>query len=69
MINFNPITFLYDFFYYLVNFVSKLWDFLYSDVTLGSWTFKPLALIGASGGVTIIVLLIAKFIKEYVPLA
>ena len=68
MLDFNPITFLYDFFFYLINLVNTLWGFLWNDVTIGSLTFKPLYVIGATGGVTIIVLLIMKLIKEFIPL-
>lgn len=67
MVNFNPITFLYDFFFYLLNFVSMIWGFLWNDVKIGTLTFKPLAVIGATGGVTILVLWIMKLIKEYIP--
>lgn len=68
MIQFNPLTFLYDFFYYIANFVNGLWDFLWNDITIGNLTFKPLMVIGATGGVTIVVLIIMKLIKEFVPL-
>lgn len=69
MIDFNPLTFLYDFFFYLVNFVNTIWGFLWNDISIGNLTFKPLYVIGATGGVTILVLWIMKLIKEYIPLA
>lgn len=69
MINFNPLTFLYDFFFNLCNFVLNLWNFLTTDIKLGNITFTPLGVIGAMGGTTIIVLIVMKLIKEYIPLA
>ena len=69
MLDFNPLTFLYDFFFYLVNFVNTIWGFLWNDVTIGTLIFKPLYVIGATGGVTILVLWIMKLVKEFIPLA
>ena len=40
----------WEFFQTIIGWASSIWDWLYSDVTIGSWTFKPL-LIG--GGVMV----------------
>lgn len=64
----NPLTFLYDFFYYLANLANGLWSFLWNDVTIGNFTFKPIAAIGATVGVTVVTIIIVKLIKEIVPL-
>lgn len=69
MLDFNPITFLYDFYFKLVNFITTLWGFLNTEIKLGELTFTPLGIIGALGGTTIVILLIMKLIKEYIPLA
>ena len=62
---FNPITYLYDFFFTLADMVSFLASFLFTQITIGTWTFTPII---ALGGGMIITLLIAKLIKEFVPL-
>lgn len=66
MNNFNPVTFLYDFFFLLVDLVSWLYSFLFTEINLKIVKFTPIYAIG--GGV-IITLLIAKLIKEFVPIA
>lgn len=62
---FNPITFLYDFFFTLADMVSFISAFLFTPVTIGKFTFTPII---ALGGGMIVTLLIAKLIKEFVPL-
>lgn len=63
--DFNPLLFLLDFFNILADFARILWVFLFDEVTLGTWTFRPVFVLGAS---TIIVLIIARLIKQFVPL-
>lgn len=62
---FNPLTFLYDFFFTLADLVSYLYAFLFSEIKIGNWSFVPIYAVGAG---TIITLIIAKLIKEFVPL-
>lgn len=63
---FNPLTFLFDFFYRLVDLVEWLYSFLFTEIQIGSIKFTPIFAIG--GGV-IITIIIAKLVKEFVPLA
>ena len=63
--DFNPLLFLLDFFNILADFARVLWDFLFNEQTIGTWTFRPVFVLGAS---TIIVLIIARLVKQFVPL-
>lgn len=63
---FNPITFLYDFFFTLADMVQWLISFLFTEIKIGSISFTPVL---ALGGGVIITLLIAKLVKEFIPLA
>lgn len=63
MQDFNIIIFLWDFFDVLGNFATLLYNFLFSPITIGTFTFTPILAIG--GGV-IITLITIKLIKEFV---
>lgn len=64
--SFNPINFLLDFIETLGQTANLLWDWLFEPITIGSWTFTPILAIG--GGI-LITLLIAKLIKDFIPVA
>lgn len=61
----NPFSFLYNIFQLLSNMATILYDFLFQEITIGTFTFIPLFAIG--GGV-MITLIIARLIKQFVPL-
>lgn len=61
----NPITFLYDFIYELMKMAQNVWNWLFNEITIGVWTFRPILIIGGS---MLLVLIGAKLIKEFVPL-
>jgi hypothetical protein len=42
-----------------------VWNWLFNEITIGIWTFRPILLIGGS---MLLVLISAKLIKEFVPL-
>lgn len=60
----NPFTFLYNIFQLLLKMANLLYEFLFKEITIGSFTFTPLFAIG--GGV-MITLIITRLIKQYVP--
>lgn len=61
----NPITFLLDFVYELMKMAQNIWDWLFNEVTIGIWTFRPILIVGGS---MLLVLLVARLIKQFVPL-
>lgn len=61
----NPITFLLDFFYELMKMAQSLWNWLFNPVSIGTWTFRPILIIGGS---MLLILLGARLIKQFVPM-
>lgn len=61
----NPITFLLDFVYELMKMAQNVWDWLFNEVTIGIWKFRPILLVGGS---LLLVLIVARLIKQFVPL-
>lgn len=61
----NPFKFLYNIFNLLVSMATILYDFLFREITIGTFTFIPLFAIGGS---VMITLIIARLIKQFVPL-
>lgn len=61
----NPITFLYDFIYELMKMSQNVWNWLFNEITIGVWTFRPILLVGGS---MLLILIGAKLVKEFVPL-
>lgn len=62
----NPFTFLYNVFDLLVNMATILYNFLFQEIEIGTIKVIPLF---AIGGVIMITLIIARLIKQFVPLA
>lgn len=61
----NPITFLYDFIYELMKMAQNVWNWLFDEIQIGMWRFRPILIIGGS---MLLILIGAKLIKEFVPL-
>lgn len=64
--NEGPLMLLYEFWGILVDGTTLLYNFLFQDITVIGITFKPFYVIGTAGLITLI---IAKVIKEFVPVA
>lgn len=62
----NPITFLLDFVYELMKMAQNVWNWLFDETTIGIWKFRPILIIGGS---MLIILIVARLIKQFVPLA
>lgn len=62
----NPITFLLDFVYELMKMAQNIWNWLFDEVKIGIWTFRPILIIGGS---MLLILLGARLIKQFVPMA
>ena len=61
-----------DIFNFLLEFITTLgetatllWNWLFSEVTIGTYTFRPILAVG--GGI-LITFIILKLIKEFIPL-
>lgn len=61
----NPFTFLYNFFFILRDCAVLLYHFLFEEQKIGNWSFIPVFVLG---GATFIIILVAKLIKDFVPL-
>lgn len=65
MEDFNIFLFLYDFFFTLKDFANFLYGFIFMEVTIGTYTFQPVVVLG--GGI-IVTFIILKLVKDFIPL-
>lgn len=63
--NVNIFSFLLDFITTLGNTAQLLWEWLFDEVTIGVYTFRPIL---AVGGGLLITFLVLKLVKEFIPL-
>lgn len=64
--SFNPLLLLYEFFGVLSDLARLLWGFLFDEITIGTWSFRPIYVLGTA---LIVVLIAARIVKQFVPLA
>lgn len=65
----NPIMLLLDFFNVLKDCAVILYNFLFEEYTIIGITFRPFAIIGIGGGVGLVAFIIAKLVKDFIPVA
>lgn len=62
--SFNPFDILLNFFNVLSSFATIIYNFLFQEITIGSWTFQPFFVLGTG---VIVTLIIARIVKLVIP--